>query len=167
MRDQLWFGISILAGLGALAASALAQPPAGEKPVDPYTISDANADATPLRDHAAFDAFHGEAGIGRVVDGMIDRAVVDPRLAEVFKGHDLKRLKRTLAEQVCYLLDGPCRYSGRDMKTAHKDLGIQDHEFNALVEDLQLAMDQEHVPVHAQNRLLAKLAPMHRDVVRR
>ncbi len=163
-----------LAGLGAMALAsaalspcALAQPPVGEKPVDPYTQSDANADATPLHDPAAFAAFHGEAGIRRVVDHLIDRAVADPRLAEVFKGHDLVRLKRTLAEQICYLLDGPCRYSGRDMKTSHKDLGIQDHEFNALVEDLQAAMDQEHVPVHAQNRLLAKLAPMHRDVVRR
>ncbi len=53
------------------------------------------------------------------------------------------------------------------MKTSHKDMGLQDADFNALVENLQKAMDQEGVPFRAQNRLLAKLAPMQRSVVTR
>jgi len=53
------------------------------------------------------------------------------------------------------------------MKTAHKDMGLQQADFNAVVEDLQWAMDREHVPTWAQNRLLAKLAPMERMVVTR
>jgi hemoglobin len=38
---------------------------------------------------------------------------------------------------------------------------------NILVEHLQHAMDREGVPFAAQNRFLAKLAPMKRDVVER
>jgi hemoglobin len=53
------------------------------------------------------------------------------------------------------------------MATAHKDMGLQNHDFNALVENLQAAMDQEGVPFHDQNRLLAKLAPMQRTTVER
>lgn len=51
------------------------------------------------------------------------------------------------------------------MKAAHADLNLAPRHFNALVEDLQDAMDAEHVSFWTQNRLLALLAPMHRDVV--
>ncbi len=156
---------AVLAG----SAPALAQttPPPGEQPVEAYVQSNANAGASPLGDTQVFDAFHGKAGIDRIVDDLVARIVVDPRIAEVFKATDLVRLRRTLKEQVCYVLGGPCAYTGRDMRAAHKDQGLQNADFNALVENLQKAMDKEGVPFRAQNRLLAKLAPMQRDTVER
>lgn len=51
------------------------------------------------------------------------------------------------------------------MEAAHRDLGLQRADLNALVENLQRAMREGKVPFSAQNRLLAKLAPMERDVV--
>jgi len=150
----------------AFAQEGLVAPP-GEVAVEPYVQSNANAGATPFTGDAMFRAFHGEAGIARVVDGMIDRNLADPRISEIFKASDLVRLRRTLKEQFCYLLGGPCAYTGRDMKSAHKDQGLQNADFNALVENLQKAMDKEGVPFRAQNRLLAKLAPMQRETVER
>jgi len=137
----------------------------GEQTVDPYAASNANAGARPLGSPAMFQAFHGKEGISRIVDSFVDRDVADPRISEIFKNQDLVRLRRTLKEQFCYLLDGGCDYTGRDMKAAHKDMGLQDADFNALVEDLQWAMSKEGVPFRDQNRLLALLAPMHKDVV--
>lgn len=142
-------------------------PPPGEKPVAPYVQSDANAGATPVKGTAAFQAFHGLPGVQRVASSFVDRLAVDPRIKDIFAAADLVRLKRTLAEQFCYLLDGGCTYTGRDMATAHKGQGLQTSDFNALVEDLQISMDREHVPFRAQNTLLAKLAPMERTVVER
>lgn len=46
-------------------------------------------------------------------------------------------------------------------------MGVTNKDFNALVENLQWAMDKEGVPFAVQNRLLAKLAPMQRKVVER
>ncbi len=167
--------IALLAPAAALMAAALIAAPAafadpspdhpGEQTVDPYKASNANADATPRGDPALFAAFHGKDGVSRIVDDLIDRSVADPRISEIFKNQDLVRLRRTLKEQICYLMDGGEGYSGRDMKSSHKDMGIQDADFNALVEDLQHAMDKEHVPFRDQNKLLAMLAPMHRDIV--
>ena len=37
--------------------------------------------------------------------------------------------------------------------------------FNALVEVLQQSMDAQGIPFSAQNKLLAQLAPMHRDII--
>ena len=51
------------------------------------------------------------------------------------------------------------------MKEAHDGMDITRGDFNALVEVLQDAMDAQGIPFRAQNRLLAQLAPMHRDIV--
>lgn len=60
---------------------------------------------------------------------------------------------------------GPCDYSGEDMKTSHRNMGVDNADFNALVEHLIAAMEKENVPVSAQNQLLGVLAPMHSDIV--
>ncbi|MGJ3647846.1 group I truncated hemoglobin [Sphingomonas sp. GlSt437] len=150
----------------ALALLMMAQQvPVGEQPVDPYTPSNANAGATPVRGKGLWHAFHEQPGVDRVVDGFVDRLVADHRIAEIFKGQDIVRLRRTLKEQFCYILNGGCDYSGRTMTAAHHAMGIQTKDFDALVEDLQAAMRAEHIGFRAQNRLLAKLAPMKRTTV--
>lgn len=154
-------------GLLFFAAAAATAVPPGEQPVDPYVQSDANAGATPFTGQGLWRAFHGQAGVDRIVEGLVARSVADPVISDIFKNQDLVRLRRTLKEQVCYLLNGGCAYSGRDMKTTHKDLGIQTKDMNELVVNLQKAMAAEGVSFLAQNRLLSKLAPMKKDVVTR
>ena len=148
-------------------ALVLQATPAGEDPVDPYPQSNANAGTTPFKGTAMLDAFHGRAGIDRIVDDLVDRLIVDKRIADIFKGQDQVRLRRLLKEQFCYILNGGCDYTGRTMKEGHKNLGLQTADVGALVEDLQAAMRKERVAFFAQNRLLAKLAPMKRDAVER
>ena len=151
-----------------LSGVALAQTvPPGEKPVDPYVQSNANAGATPMKDDSVFKAFHGKEGLVRITSDLVDRNLADPRIKDVFATADVVRLKRTLAEQFCYILDGGCDYTGKDMSASHKDQGITPRDFNALVENLQRAMDKEGVPFAAQNKLLAKLAPMSRQAIER
>lgn len=163
------FACAIFASL--FAAPAFGQPPSqippGEEEVDPYPVSDANAGATPVAGQELFADFHGQEGISRIVDDLVEQVQNDPRLTEIFKASDFVRLRRTLKEQFCYLLNGGCSYTGRDMKSVHADHGITIAEFNALVEVLQAAMTREGVAFSAQNRLLAKLAPMKRDTVTR
>lgn len=144
-----------------------ADPVTGELPVDPYEQSNDNAGANPFTNGKMAEAFHGREGIRRVVDGLVDRILVDPRIDEIFKGQDIVRLRRTLFEQFCFILNAGCDYTGRDMKSAHRDLGLQRADLNALVEMLQQAMDDEGVSFREQNRFLSKLAPMERDVVER
>lgn len=147
-------------------AAALAAAPA-EEPVEPYAQSNANAGATPFAGDAMLKAFHGREGIGRIVDETVDLSVADPRIKDIFEAHDLVRLRRVVKEQFCFILNGGCDYSGRDMKATHRDMGLQNADFNAFVEHLQTAMDHEGVPFRDQNRFLAKLAPMQRVTVER
>ncbi|GEO00451.1 hypothetical protein NSE01_22830 [Novosphingobium sediminis] len=142
-------------------------PVTGEIPVDPYVQSAANAGAKPYSGEGLAKAFGGQAGIRRITDRALELSEADPRIKAIFEEHDMVRLRRTLFEQVCYVLNAGCSYTGRDMKTAHKGLGTTRADLNALVENLQRSMREAHVAFAAQNRLLAKLAPMSGDVTER
>jgi len=104
------------------------------------------------------------AGLTALMDDFMAQLLADKRTRPFFEQADQAMIKKHLTEQFCVILGGPCTYTGRDMKTVHAELGIHRSEFNALVEDLQIAMNKRHVPYHAQNKLLAKLAPLHRDI---
>ena len=138
-----------------------------EEAVEPHPMSNANADARPFEGPAMLAAFHGEEGVSRIVEAFMARNLADPRIAGVFEGHDHVRTRRLLKEQFNYILGAPVDYTGRDMASSHADLGIQAADMGALVENLQIAMSDEGVAFPAQNRFLAKLAPMRRDVVTR
>ena len=153
----------------ALVITALMALPvaAAEKPVAPYVQSDANAGVRPIEGEATFQAFHGQPGIARIVTRLMWFHHNDPRLSELFHSTDEERLARLLNEQFCYVLGGPCHYTGRDMKSVHAEMGAQLYQQNAQIEDLQKAMDEEKVPVWAQNRFLGRLAPLERATVTR
>lgn len=170
MISNLTRTLTLAATVAAFAFPVLAQDPAhqpGEEAVDPYTVADANAGVAPFEGTAMIEAFHGTEGVNRIVDAMLDRSIMDPRIAGIFTATDMVRLRRTLKEQFCYILNGGCAYTGRSMKDTHADIGLQPADMGALVEHLQAAMDAEGVPFRTQNRFLAKLAPMRRDVVTR
>ncbi|MDD2177092.1 group 1 truncated hemoglobin [Acidovorax sp. D2M1] len=112
-----------------------------------------------------YQALGEKPGITRLVDDFVNRVVKDPRIGSHFKDTKPAALKESLTDQFCQLSGGPCKYEGADMKSAHADMDINKGHFNALVEVLQSAMDAQGIPFAQQNRLLALLAPMHRDVI--
>lgn len=140
---------NILMALGLACASLLAVPALAQS-------------AAPA---GLYQALGEKPGITRLVDDFVNRAVKDPRIGAHFKDTKPAALKESLADQFCQLSGGPCKYEGADMKSAHADMEINKGHFHALVEVLQSAMDAQGIPFTQQNRLLALLAPMHRDVI--
>lgn len=122
------------------------------------------AQSMPAAD-AVFQDLGGKAGIKNIVAEFVPLLLADPRIKDSFADVDMERLAALLEEQFCQLTGGPCKYSGKDMKTVHQDLKVTNAHFNALAEDLQIAMEKVGVPSRAQNKLVAKLAPMQRDIV--
>lgn len=121
----------------------------------------------PARAETLYDALGGQPGLVRIVDALMRRNLADDRLRETLEETNTDRLKRLLVTQFCDLSGGPCQYRGRDMRRSHSHLHITTADFNALVENLQAAMDENGVPFRTQNRLLALLAPMYSDMVKR
>jgi hemoglobin len=112
-----------------------------------------------------YERIGGRIGVAAIADTLIDRVTADPRLARSFKDSNLGRIKQLLAEQICDLSGGPCRYSGDSMKEVHAGHQISEAEFFGMVADLRDVLRERHVSQGAANELLRLLAPMKRDVV--
>ena len=124
----------------------------------------AGAQARPA-DDSLYRAWGGKAGIRAVMEDFVPRLEADPRIGRFFRKDGRERLVSMLTEQLCQESGGPCKYTGAPMGPVHESLNIGKAEFNALVEVLQVSMDAKGIPFRAQNGMLARLAPMHREIV--
>lgn len=116
-------------------------------------------------DDTLFADMGGQPGIDRVVDASVDAYLADPRIKVIFDESNLDRIRAEFKVQFCQVAGGPCAYAGHDMTAAHKGLHLTNADFNAVVEDLQDAMTKTGIGFATQNRFLARLAPMQRQVV--
>jgi hemoglobin len=124
-----------------------------------------SAFAQPQLDDTLYRQLGGQSGLVKLADDFMQRLLADPRMNPFFRDTDQKEFKAQLAAQFCEVSGGPCQRKGKDMKTVHDGQDITKSNFNALVEVLQQSMDAQGIPFTAQNRLLAKLAPMHREII--
>lgn len=112
-----------------------------------------------------YDRLGGKSAITSVVDSFVARVAADARINKKFARSDIPRVKTMLVDQICGAAGGPCKYTGRSMKEAHRNMAVTEGEFNALVEDLVATLHQFNVPKAEQDELLAILGPMKSDIV--
>jgi hemoglobin len=130
----------------------------------------AEIQAQQLTGNSLYDQLGGQVGIVAVLNSFIANVAADDRINGFFADlppQRVARLKELLIQQVSAASGGPVRYTGRDMKTVHAGMGISTADFNALVEDLVLALNENRVPMQAQQLLLGALAPLAADIVER
>jgi len=126
--------------------------------------------AAPLkRQPSLYTRLGGEPKISKVVDDFVANMILSPKIRQQHKEHFLKgdvaTLKRKLIDQIGEASGGPEHYTGKSMKLAHEGMGLTNADFNATVEALSKALDQNDVPKKEKDELLALLAPMKADVV--
>jgi hemoglobin len=137
-----------------------AQPPLADK-----------TDKTDKGDKTLWDRLGGEANVKKVVDDFVDLASTNPKVNFDRDGKykldpaTVARLKKLLVEQISSLTGGPFKYSGRDMKTVHKDMAITDAEFDALAADLKTALERNGAKAADVQAVLALVAKMKPDIV--
>jgi hemoglobin len=112
-----------------------------------------------------YERLGGDAGVHAIANALIDRVSADPRHGMSFEDVNLKRLKRLLAEQLCELSGGPCKYSGSPMRESHAGLHITEADFYDMVAVLRDVLKERRVDQRSTNELLKILAPMKRDIV--
>ena len=105
-----------------------------------------------------------------VVDDFVANCAADTRINKFFAAtaKDPARLaafKTNLVDQICEASGGPCKYKGKDMKTAHVGMGISNADFDALVEDLVKTLNKFKVAEADQKQLLGVLGPMRPQIV--
>ncbi len=123
--------------------------------------------AAAFADDSLFADMGGQPGIDKIVEASVDNYLADDRIKAIFDESNIDRLRAEFKVQFCQVAGGGCDYKGHNMTAAHKGLHLDNADFNAVVEDLQLAMDKVGLPFATQNRFLARLAPMQHQVVSR
>jgi hemoglobin len=117
------------------------------------------------QEKSLYERLGGKPAITAVVDDFVARVAADNRINGKFANANIPRLKTLLVEQICEASGGPCKYTGRDMKTTHAGMGIKGEEFDALVGDLVATLNKFKVPEREKNELLGALGPMKKDIV--
>src|SRR5262249_53622594 len=107
----------------------------------------------------------GKDAISAVVDDFAGNVLNDPRINKKFGKSDPARLLANLKDFVCSATGGPCRYSGLDMKTSHKNMGTTAGEFTALVEDLVKTLNKFNVGPTEQKEIFTALGGLRNDIV--
>ena len=135
----------------------------GETPAATDTMATAATDTTATR--TLYDRLGGKDAITAVVDSFVAIVGKDNRINKKFARSDVNRVKSMIVDQVCNATGGPCTYSGRSMKDAHRNMGVTEGEFNALVEDLTASLNAYNIGKPEQDELLSGLATMKGDIV--
>src|SRR5713101_9587413 len=105
----------LLAFIGASALRTLAVPPLPAAP-----------QAAAAQD-SLYKRLGGYDALAAVTDEFIGRLATDKTVGRFFVGasdNSKMRIRQLVVDQLCAATGGPCVYIGRDMKTAHKGLGI-------------------------------------------
>jgi hemoglobin len=148
--------------LAAIAVSAVAQQSVSA------SKSGSMSALTTQDKKSLYDRLGGYNAVAAVVDDFIGRLVADKRLTKFFVGHSedsLKRIRQHIVDQFCAAAGGPCLYTGRDMKTSHKGLGITGDDWDAAAKHLVESLDKFNVPKAEKDDLLAFVTSLRKDIV--
>lgn len=110
----------------------------------------------------------GYDAIAAVVDDFVMQLASDPSIGVMFKGQSedtMKKIRQHVIDFICAAAGGPCLYSGRDMKTTHKGLGITEAQWNTSVQYLKNTLNKFKVPEQEQNDLFAAVSSIKNDIV--
>jgi hemoglobin len=132
------------------------------------------ASGTPVqleaKEKTLYHRLGGKKAIVAVVDQFVGNVAGDKRINGFFAAtaadpQRLAKFKMNLVDQICMATGGPCKYTGKDMKSAHAGMGVTTGDFNALVEDLSAALDKFKVGEREKGELLGALGSMKSDIV--
>lgn len=91
---------------------------------------------------SVYERLGGAEAIDAAVDIFYRKVLLDDRISHFFDDIDMER---QIAKQKAFLtmaFGGPNHYSGRDMRTAHQHMQLNEIHFDAVVEQLAATLQE-------------------------
>ena len=104
-----------------------------------------------------YERLGGYDAIAAVIGDFFKTMINDPQLGKFFVGlsTDSKmRAQQLTVDFVCQATGGPCHYMGRDMKTVHTGLNINEDDWNLAAKHLTATLDKFKVPEKEKSEVL-------------
>ncbi len=118
-----------------------------------------------------YDRLGGLYPVSAVVDDFIDRVYANatlnanPNIAKARNEVRKPGLKVHVANLVCMVTGGPCKYTGKGMKESHSGFHINQKEWDALLVDFRASLDKFKVPAPEQKELVDIVESTKPDIV--
>jgi hemoglobin len=113
-----------------------------------------------------YERLGGRKGIEAIAHAAVDNHLKSPLVAARFRATDLDRAKRMATQFFCMGSGGPERYEGKDMRTAHLGMNVNEQEYMAVMDDIVAAMTSHGVAAPVQGEVVAILFSLKGDILR-
>jgi hemoglobin len=118
-----------------------------------------------------WDRLGGEFGVTKIVDDFVILAAPDPQV-DFSRGGRYKptpdqvaKMKREIVEQISQASGGPLKYTGPDMKSVHKGMGITEAQFDAAGAHFKKALEKNKVAPEDVQKILDALGSYRKEIV--
>jgi hemoglobin len=99
------------------------------------------------------------------VKSFYARVLADPELSPLFDGVDMPALRSHQRKFLFHVLGGPDRYTGRDIKEAHRGLAITDRLFDLTIAHLIASLEEVGVAPDVVERATTDVAALRSLIV--
>src|SRR5262249_22239141 len=137
-------------------------------PLGAISTSFAQPVPVPEAQDSLYKRLGGYDALAAVTDDFLGRLATDPKEGRFFVGlsSDSKtRVRQHVVDFLCVATGGPCKYTGRDMVTAHTGLGITEEDWNIAVKALGDTLNKFKVPAREQQDVVGAIAPLKGQIV--
>lgn len=118
-----------------------------------------------------FERLGGEGAIESAVALFYEKVTADPLTAPYFQRMDMRAQVRKQIGFMTHAFGGQAAYTGRDLRTAHKQLvqrdGLSDVHFDAVARHLQATLEELDVPRDLIAECIALVATLRDEVLDR
>jgi len=115
-----------------------------------------------------YERLGGYDAIAAVADDLLPRLENDAQLGRFWanRGDDgIAREKQLLVDYLCANAGGPLLYTGRDMLTSHRGMGVTESDWQLLIMHLKATLSGFQVPQQEQDDVLAFIGTTKADIV--
>jgi hemoglobin len=113
-----------------------------------------------------YDRLGGAEGIARIMDDIVAAHLANPLIQTRFQNVDLEQAKRMGREFFAAGAGGPEKYTGRDMRTAHRGMNISEQEYLAAMDDIMGVLRKHGIDEPTQKDVLAILYSLKGEIIR-
>ena len=110
----------------------------------------------------------GYDAIAAATDDLLARLQSDPQLRDYWKGastNNRRRARQLIVDFMAEAAGGPAYYTGRDMKTSHVGMHIDESEWEAFMRHAAATLDHFDVPSREKDEVLAFFASLKTEIV--
>ena len=112
-----------------------------------------------------YERLGGEPGVRKIANDVLDKNLSNPLIRHHFRDIDMDKLKQLVFEFFSMGTGGPHKYTGRDMRTAHTGMKINEEEWTSGADDMISAMNDNGVGEAEKNEVLSIFDSLKGEIV--